>query len=535
MSQDFRRDEEQNTQRRAQILGLQYIDTSSIAQPKLYKELLPNADLYEMRVIPIVADEHSIVFGITNTTSQHTLQALQQRFLDQRISFGLISDTGFNEYMKRYDPPPQVEYKDISIQPVAEGQQPQIASISSMLLQVRADDMFAYLIKQAYQLKASDIHLETSRDKVRIRFRVDGVLHPIAELPHDKYKLLLGSLASAANISTVSNDAQTGHIERVYKLADNTEVTVNLRVETVPTVHGQDGVLRLFNFKSDFLKLDNLGFSPAERTVVNDILTHPSGLVLIVGPTGSGKTTTLYSVINELNHPERKIITLEDPVEYVIEGVTQIPVDSRSEKEGFAAKLRAVLRLDPDVIMVGEIRDLDTAKTALQSSLTGHLVLSTYHASSSAAALTRMLDAIGENPLFVNTIRLITAQRLIRRLDDATKQPYKPDEATLEHIKKIVDTLPPTIQKPDLTNVTLYKPGTSEASPFGYTGQLSIRELMQMSPQLQAILRKPPRDISTTELEAAAIQGGMVTMLQNGILRVLEGSTTLEEVYRVVG
>src|SRR5690606_35517422 len=155
----------------------------------------------------------------------------------------------------------------------------------------------------------------------------------------------------------------------------------------------------------------------------------PTGLVLVVGPTGSGKTTTLYSMLNSLNNEERKIITIEDPVEYQFEGVTQIPVHSKSGQEtGFAEKLRATLRLDPDIVMVGEIRDMDTARTALQAALTGHLVLSTFHAASSAAALTRIADILGENPLFVSAIRLVMAQRLVRRLDDATKQPYTPDE-----------------------------------------------------------------------------------------------------------
>jgi len=535
MALEFRQTEENNTQKRAQILGLQYIDTTNAAQAPLYPNILTVPELYSLKVIPIAADKSHILFGVTNTTSQQTIRQLQQRFQDQRVSFGLISDPGFSEYMKRYDPPPDITYQDIKIRPNNAQTQPEMTSISGLLLSVKAEDMFAYLIKQAYQLKASDIHLETGKNNVRIRFRVDGVLHPIAELPHDKYKLLLSSLASAANISTAANEPQTSHIERTYTLADGSSVNMNLRVETVPTVHGQDGVLRLFNFKSEFLKLDSLGFEPRERAVIDDILSHPNGLVLIVGPTGSGKTTTLYSIINELNHPERKIITLEDPVEYVINGITQIPVDSRSEKEGFNEKFRAVLRLDPDVIMVGEIRDTDTAKTALQSSLTGHLVLSTYHASSSAAALTRMLDAIGENPLFVNTIRLITSQRLVRRLDDKSKQPYTPDATVLEQIKRVIDSLPAGVEKPSLSNVTLYKPGKSEESPFGFTGQIALRELMQINEELQLLLRKPAKEVSTLALEEAAIKGGMITMLQDGILKVLKGETTLEEVYRVVG
>lgn len=538
MSQDARWDEEQNTQRRAQILNLPYIDTTQLPNKQLYMQFLPVHELYAMRVVPLSVDQNNVTFGITNTTSQHTMQQIQQRLADYRISYVMISDTGFNDFMKLYDPPKEVKYEDIEIKPTDnEGGQveDQVSALSATLSQVKADDMLAYLVKQAYRLKSSDIHLETSKEKVRIRLRVDGVLHPIAELMHDKYRLLSGAIASAANISTASDTAQTGHIEKTYHLADGTEVTVNLRVETVPTVHGQDAVLRLFNFREEFLKLDMLGLNEQERGVVNDILKHPTGLVLIVGPTGSGKTTTLYSMLSELNTVERKIITLEDPVEYVIEGVTQIPINSRAENNGFAEKLRAVLRLDPDAVMVGEIRDLDTAKTALQASLTGHLVLSTYHASSSAAALTRMLDAIGENPLFINSIRLITSQRLLRRLDDATKQNYEPDENTKQFIRQTIDSLPPGFDRPNIDNITLFKPGSSNEFPFGFTGQFAIREFMLMNYDLQTLLRRPVHEITTSELEASAVKGGMVTLRQTAVLKALAGETTIDEVYRVVG
>jgi type II secretory ATPase GspE/PulE/Tfp pilus assembly ATPase PilB-like protein len=548
MALSARVEEEQNTARRAQILGLPYIDTTQLPNRQLYLQFLSIPELYNLKVIPLLVEQNAVTFGVTNTTSQHTMQMLRQKFGDFRVSFALISDTSYQDYMKLYDPPKEITYNDIEIKPNAPSSaeaadtamppdeaEDQMRAISETLAQVRADDMLAYLVKQAYQLKASDIHLETSKDRVRIRFRVDGVLHPIAEILPDKYRLLLGSIASAANISTVAEDAQTGHIERTYRMADNSEVTVNLRVETVPTVHGQDGVLRLFNFNAEYLRLDKLGLVEQERNVVNDILKHPTGLVLIVGPTGSGKTTTLYSMLSELNSPERKLISLEDPVEYVIEGITQIPINSRADKEGFAGKLRAVLRLDPDVVMVGEIRDLDTAKTALQASLTGHLVLSTYHASSAAAALTRMLEAIGENPLFINSIRLITSQRLVRRLDDTTKQPYRPDVTTLSYVQKVLSSLPETVKRPTLENITLYKPGSSESNPFGYTGQFAIREFMLMNSELQTILRKPARDISTAELEQAAVRGGMVTLQQAGVLKAIAGETTIEEVFRVVG
>jgi type II secretory ATPase GspE/PulE/Tfp pilus assembly ATPase PilB-like protein len=327
---------------------------------------------------------------------------------------------------------------------------------------------------------------------------------------------------------------RTGHINRAFRLATGEEVTVNLRVETVPTAFGQDVVMRLFTVKMELLSLDKLGLSEHERAVVDDVIRHPTGLVLVVGPTGSGKTTTLYSLINTLNSDERKIITLEDPVEYFLRGVVQIPVAGDAKETGFAEKLRAVLRLDPDIVMVGEIRDQDTARTALQAALTGHLVLSTFHAGSAAAALTRMLDFIGINPLFASAMHLIMAQRLIRRLDDATKQAYQPDDGLRAQLQGVVDSLPPGVERPDLGNITLYKPGKSAEHPFGFTGQMAIREQMRMTPGIQQLLRMPPGQVTTDMLQEKAVQDGMITMLQDGVLKAMQGITTIEEVYRVV-
>jgi type II secretory ATPase GspE/PulE/Tfp pilus assembly ATPase PilB-like protein len=319
-------------------------------------------------------------------------------------------------------------------------------------------------------------------------------------------------------------------------MADGSVVDVNVRLETVPTINGMDIVMRLFNMDQSMYSLDRLGLSKQERSVVDEIISRPSGLVLVVGPTGSGKTTTLYSMLNTLNSEERKIITIEDPVEYQFSGITQISVTTQTAGEtSFADKLRAVLRLDPDIVMVGEIRDTDTAKTALQASLTGHLVLSTFHASSAAAALTRMMDVIGTNPLFVSAIRLVMAQRLIRRLDDASKQPTTPDAATLAKLQEVIDTLPATVEKPDLKKLQLYKPGKSAENPFGYSGQLAICEQFVMTGKIRELLERPTKMMSAQEIEAAAVESGMTTMLQDGVLKVCRGLTTLDEVLRVVG
>lgn len=534
MSQDARYDQEVATQRRANILGLNYVDTSAMPEKLLYKDLLPVQEMYQKRVVPITVDQSNILFGITTTTSQQTLHELENRFNERRVSFAIISDVGYREYMQLFDPPKKVTYQEISFGEQQNNGQDLVTAVTATLEQVRSDDMLAYLVQQAFKLKASDLHLECQENGVRIRFRVDGVLHPIALLPYDKYKVLLSSIASAANVSTGVDEAQTGHINRTYRMVTGDEVTVNLRVETVPTVYGQDVVMRLFTMKMELLKIDNLNLSQRERAVVDDIISHPTGMVLIVGPTGSGKTTTLYSLINTLNSDERKIITLEDPVEYFMPGVVQIPVHGDQNETGFAEKLRAVLRLDPDVVMVGEIRDKDTAKTSLQAALTGHLVLSTFHASSSAAALTRMLDFIGVNPLFASAIHLIMAQRLVRRLDDATKVAYKPDDALKAQLKTVIDTFPPGVDRPDVNTITLYRPGISPDNPFGYSGQLPIREQMQMTPGIQQLLRLPPEQVTTDMLQERAIQDGMLTMLQDGVIKATQGITSIEEVYRVV-
>jgi type II secretory ATPase GspE/PulE/Tfp pilus assembly ATPase PilB-like protein len=289
----------------------------------------------------------------------------------------------------------------------------------------------------------------------------------------------------------------------------------------------------------DMYTLDKLGLSADERSVVDAIIAKPSGLVMVVGPTGSGKTTTLYSMLNSLNSDQRKIITIEDPVEYQFSGITQISVRSKEggNDASFADKLRAVLRLDPDIVMVGEIRDNDTAKTALQAALTGHLVLSTFHASSAAASLTRLADVIGQNPLFVSAIRLVMAQRLIRKLDDATKQPYSPSEGEWHTITEVLDTLPEGMERPNLDGLQLYKPGSSAEIPFGYKGQIAIREQFRMTDKLRELLERPVASggLSAQDIEKAASQSGMRTMLQDGILKVVAGQTTLDEVFRVVG
>ncbi len=530
-----REEQEQLAQRRASILGLNYVDTSRIQNKRLFQNLLSVAELYQLKLVPLNVDQSNILFGILTTTPQSAMTIVKQRFLDQLVNFAIISDSGYHEYMKLYDPPKEVKYQDIALNTA--GTEELIKGVSSTLEQVNADDMLAYLVSQANQLNASDIHLETDPEDVRIRFRIDGVLHQIARISPDKYRVLVAAVASAGNISTSSEEAQQGHIAQVVKMATGGSVDVNVRIESVPTINGMDIVLRLFNMQPEMFQLDRLGLSPTERAVVDDIIAKPSGLVMVVGPTASGKTTTLYSIMHSLNSEERKIITIEDPVEYQFPGITQISVRNRepSHDQSFAEMLRAVLRLDPDIVMVGEVRDDDTARTALQAALTGHLVLTTFHAASAATALTRLADIIGQNPLFVSAIRLVMAQRLVRRLDDDLKQPYQPDEAVLAQLRSVIDSLPEGVERPNLDELKLYKPGTSAENPYGYKGQLAIREQFLMSGEIRRLLQTTTAVPSSDEIETAAIKSGMRTMRQDGFLKAISGQTTIEEIYRVLG
>ena len=471
-------------------------------------------------------------FGFTTQTPQSFIRDMIREYNDagHNIQFILISNSGFNQLMARYDPVVKIIHDDIKI--AQEGDSNTIIEVSRTLNSVGSDEIFDYLINQADRLGASDIHIENQRTHMQIRMRIDGVLHPVADLENDRYRVILSALASSANISTAATEPQSGHMQKEIT-RDGATHLLNMRVEIVPTMYGLDAVIRLFNFDESMLNIDRLGLQPSERAQIDEVISHPRGMVLMVGPTGSGKSTTLYSILNALNSPSRKIITLEDPIEYGISGITQIPINT-TDGQNFADGLRSVLRLDPDVVMIGEIRDADTAKTAIQASITGHLVLSSFHANTTSAAFSRMIDMIGINPIFSSAIRLVIAQRLVRRLDDTTKQEYEPDEATKHWVQNALKDLPPHVEKPDLYNFKLWRPVASEASPFGFNGRIVIMEQMVVNDNIQRFLRGDEADIHTEIIEQTARRDGMVTLLEAGVLAALHGETTLDEVNRAI-
>jgi type II secretory ATPase GspE/PulE/Tfp pilus assembly ATPase PilB-like protein len=530
-----RNNDEAATESRAKILGFPYLDTRDFEQtiPLVDKNLISIEQMHRNFIIPLQkggAEVH-FQFMITSQTPRTVIDKLRQEYEDrgERIDFFLISQSAYKIFILRYDPPKEIIYDDIKIADA--GDSDTIAAVSQTLNSVASDKIFDYLLTQSDRLKASDIHIENMRETIRVRMRVDGILHPVANLDRDRYRVLMGELSSRANVSVAAETPQSGHMQTEITQGDATHI-LNLRVETVPTLYGMDAVLRLFNFDESLLQLDLLGLSDTERAELDEVISHPRGMVLMVGPTGSGKSTTLYSIINALNTTDRKIITLEDPIEYGITGISQIPIHT-NDGGSFADGLRSVLRLDPDVVMVGEIRDNDTARTAIQASITGHLVLSSFHANSTAAAFARMIDMIGVNPIFATAIRLLVAQRLVRRLSD-TKQPYAPDETELAYIRESLDGIDLTKFDLDPNHLQLYKPVTTDDDPFGYKGRAVIMEQLIVNDEIQRFIRGELQDLHAEQIERTAREHGMLTLTQKGIIMALQGITTLDEVSRVI-
>ena len=529
-----RQNEEEATARRARILGLIYLDTRDFERDiPLTMTLLEKEQMHKDFIIPLQEGDEikPYQFMVTSQTPSSTIDKIESEYESRglRTEFFLISNSAYQVFMLRYDPPMQVHYDDIEI--ASEGDSETIHQVSKTLDSVSTDKVFDYLLDQADKLGSSDIHIENMREVIRIRMRVDGILHPVAEISKDKYRIFMGELSSRANVSTASNKPQSGHMQKEIH-RDGASHILNIRVEVVPTMYGLDAVLRLFNFDDSLLNLDLLGITEEERKTIEEIVSHPRGLLLMVGPTGSGKSTTLYSILNALNTTDRKIITLEDPIEYGIPGISQIPIYT-NDGGSFAEGLRSVLRLDPDVVMVGEIRDGDTARTAIQASITGHLVLSSFHANSTSAAFSRMIDLIGVNPIFSSSVRLLIAQRLVRRLDN-NKEEYEPDESVKRYIRDVLEGVDLSDYDFDLNHIKLWREKPSDDSPFGFNGRTAIMEQLVVSEPIQKFIRGDVRDINTNAIEKTAREEGMLTLEQKGVLCALRGETTIDEVGRVI-
>ncbi|MBI5037496.1 MAG: type II/IV secretion system protein [Candidatus Kerfeldbacteria bacterium] len=413
---------------------------------------------------------------------------------------------------------------------------------------VSTSDLFTIIMATAIQSQASDVHIEAEQDDVKVRFRVDGVLYDAAMLQKKMWPKVINRVKLLAKLKiNVSDIPQDGRFT-IFMTND----FIDVRVSTVPSAYGESIVMRLLMSSSTGIGLDGMGLvGPAYDILIRE-MSRPNGMIITTGPTGSGKTTTLYAILKKLNSPESKIITLENPIEYRLKGVTQSQVqggEQSGEKEDirtllksgttgrqqftFATGLRAVLRQDPDIVMVGEIRDQETAEIAIQAALTGHLMLSTLHTNSAAGAIPRLL-AMNVRPfLLAPALNLLIGQRLVRRIDPAHKEEYTPEAAQLELVHQVLESIPQEMRRNvDSQHLKFYRGiPTPENHETGFRGRIGIFEMLTMNPNIEQLILSGK--VSEYALKEEGHKAGMLTMQQDGILKALQGITTIDEVFKV--
>jgi general secretion pathway protein E len=374
-----------------------------------------------------------------------------------------------------------------------------------------------HIISQSVKARASDIHMEPYQDSFKVRYRVDGILYDLLSPPKWVQPALISRIKVMAKMNIAEKRLpQDGRLD--VKIGNK---EIDVRVSTIPTSFGERVVLRLLDKSGSLISLSDLGLGSDKLDLLENLVRSPNGIILVTGPTGSGKTTTLYAILSSINIPDINIITIEDPVEYQIKGISQIQVNPKINLT-FANGLRSIVRQDPDVILVGEIRDRETAEIAVQSALTGHLVFSTLHTNDSASAITRLVD-IGVEPFLISSsVLAVVAQRLIRVLCRDCKQPYTPDHTTLERIGITADQFQET---------TVYRAdGCENCFHTGYKGRTGIFEIMLLDSSLKSLILTT---YDSSQIKNAALNLNMVTLRQDGIQKVLRGISTIEEVVRV--
>jgi len=501
-------------------LGLPLIEAAGYPELPILEERVSARFLRDSHALPLTEDEHELALAMADPTDTYTMNAFEMvtgrkvrplvaipNELDAALErlYG-AGKSALGQILGDVEQRDDIGF-DADVQ--------QLKDLASEAPVIR---LVSLIITNALEMRASDIHFEPFENRLIVRYRIDGVLHEVESPPRR---------LSAAVISRIKIMAMLDIAERRLPQDGRIRLRVqgkeiDLRVSTVPTMHGESVVMRILDKGGVALDFKRLGFEDDTLKGFLDVLMEPHGILLVTGPTGSGKTTTLYTALDRLNKPDVKILTVEDPVEYQMPGINQIQVKPQIDLT-FANALRSIVRQDPDVIMIGEIRDLETAQIAVQSALTGHLVLSTVHTNDAASTVNRLLDMGVEDYLLTSTVIGILAQRLVRTLCPACKETYTA-------LPEVVDEL--GLRKfSTKSDVTLYHAkGCKECGQTGFIGRVSIMEMLPMSDHLRTQVM---RHATSTELRAEAIKEGMVTMYEDGMRKAMNGVTTFEEVLRV--
>lgn len=520
----FNRDEkETELKKKAEEIGLPYYDLRKIELSPDVLSLISESEAVR-GIIPILKRGDSLVIGLSSLSNPKTEEIVDYLANHFKVEKALISIDSVKDALSHYEGLKKQqldEERDYEIE-IADSTIT-FKELEEQLNSGALRDVLKFILSAAIYAKSSDIHIEPQKEGARIRFRIDGVLHVIGFLKKDRYDYILSQVELASGMKLNVDEAQEGRLEVVIKKS-----VINIRVETMPTLYGDDIALRLFNTEASMLDLSELGLSDHNRSIIEDVLARPQGMILVVGPTGSGKTTTIYAALNRLNEPGLKIITIEDPIEYAIKGVSQSQIN---EEESFSIRLKAVLREDPDIVMVGEIRDTETANVALHASLTGHMMISTFHANNAAAAIGLLKEITENSSLLAAGINLIIAQRLVRRLCEKCKKPHQLFSEEHQFAEKVFGGIPEEI-KEGRTLEFFESDGCEACNMLGYSGRVGIFEMMPLSVELQKIIGR--EEVTISEIQEAAQKSGMMTMEQDGLLKAIDGITSIDEVMRAV-
>ena len=503
--------------------GMETISLTGLDIPREVLDMVPGEVAQRYKVVPVFKNENVLTVALGDPLDVDTLDGLRYVLkcnvegvvappeeIEKAIANYYGRATGAVEGMLQEITegtlalPDEVKKQLVGDENVTESDAPIIKLVS-------------LIIMEAFRSRASDIHLEPMPKKFRVRYRIDGVLHEVDSPPKRLQSAIISRVKIMANMSIAEKRVpQDGRIQINVMGRD-----LDLRVSSIPTNHGESIVMRILDKAGIALGLPQLGFFSDDQQIFERLITLSDGIILVTGPTGSGKTTTLYACLNTINKPDRKIITVEDPVEYQMSGINQVQVRADIGMT-FSAALRAILRQAPNIIMIGEIRDLETAEIAVNASLTGHLVFSTLHTNDAPSAVTRMID-IGVKPFLVaSSTRAIMAQRLVRKICEKCKEPYQPQEAELRLLGPAAKQL--------ATAQLFHGKGCADCQFTGYRGRLGIYEIFQIDDQVRNLIFE---QVSSTELRTKARELGMRTLREDGLRKVVAGITTLEEVLRV--
>ena len=534
-----REQEERHIQEAAKKLNLPYINLSSYPISNEILNIVPKQDALRYQVVPYLKLGSSLKVGVTNpkdkalndyliklgqATKYSILQVLISR---SSLLYGILAYEKKEEGQKAELEKQKQEKEETFDEDIQD-----LTSAAIAARKVTTTRLLDVILNGAIKTHASDVHLEPAEEDFLVRYRIDGVLQDVVRLPKTSYRTLLSRIKFLAKLRMdKSDEPQDGR----FSIKTQTEEDIDLRISTLPSSGGESVVMRLLGQEIEMLALDKMGFRSDALVVLRAAISRPHGMILTSGPTGSGKTSTLYAILNELNKPGVKIITLEDPVEYRIPGLEQSQID-KEENYTFALGLRASLRQDPDIVMVGEIRDSETAEIAIQAAMTGHLLLTTIHANTAPGVFVRLLE-IGVKPfLLAGSVNLVMAQRLIRKICLDCKESYTPRPEVWQEIQRVLEPMKGSL---DLklqemlqgSNPVLWRgKGCKSCRETGFLGRQAILEVLTPSDEIEQLTAKKA---SIAEFQKTAQALGMITMEQDGLIKVLQGLTTVEEVWRV--